>query len=538
MTLYLHTSQLPRARKEFREVRLILGDQLNASHSWFKEEDTEHVLFVLFEMRQETDYVTHHRQKVLAFFAAMRAFADAMGTIHNVLYMRLDSDENQHNLKENIHAVLNHVNAKKFSYQEPDEYRLDIQLNSLDLDPEISIACVSSEHFFTQRDDLIRYFPKLDRRAKAESLAQTQTLLMETFYRQIRKETGYLMEGNKPEGGKWNYDQENRNKLPDSQTLPDPLIFANDVRHIEAVLNKAEIKTLGTANSERLLWPISRRQSRELLRHFVQKALPHFGVYQDAMSERCWTLFHSRLSFSLNTKMLHPREVIEAAIQGFRDNPNDISIAQVEGFVRQILGWREYVRMIYWQFMPDYKATNYFEHKRDLPAFFWTGKTKMRCLQHSIQQSLDYAYAHHIQRLMVTGNFALLAGIAPEQVNTWYLGIYIDAVEWVELPNTHGMSQFADGGLLASKPYVSSGNYLQKMGHYCTSCEYDVKQKTGPKSCPLNSLYWHFIDRNLKHFKNNHRMHMIVNQWEKRSDSDRKAVLEQADTWLLNLENI
>lgn len=538
MALYLQTTQLPIGQRTFREVRLILGDQLNPAHSWFKEADSAHVLYIFFEMRQETDYVVHHRQKILAFFAAMRAFADALSSRHDVLYMRLDSEENQHDLQANILRILKHVDARKFSYQEPDEFRLDAQLSNLKLDINVAVACVSSEHFFTQRDDLTRYFPTLNPRATGASLAENQTLLMETFYRQIRKETGYLIVEGKPEGGKWNFDQDNRKKLPDKQELSPPLLFANNVQDIEDMLSKAEIKTLGTADSTALLWPINRRQSRQLLQHFVDKALPYFGLYQDAMSERCWSLFHSRLSFSLNTKMLHPREVIEAAISAYRERPQDISIAQIEGFTRQILGWREYIRMIYWQFMPDYKNLNYFHHHRNLPSFFWTGQTKMRCLQHSIQQSLDYAYAHHIQRLMVTGNFALLAGIDPDQVDAWYLGIYIDAIEWVELPNTRGMSQFADGGLLASKPYVSSGNYIQKMGHYCSSCEYDVKQKIGSHSCPMNTLYWHFIDRNLDRFDRNHRMRMIVNQWKNRSDSEREAILSQANTWLINLENL
>ncbi|TRW47971.1 cryptochrome/photolyase family protein [Aliidiomarina halalkaliphila] len=531
MALSYHSQQLPLTRNAYREIRLILGDQLNASHSWYKDDDEGRVLYVMMEMRQETDYVVHHRQKILAFFAAMRAFADALGTLHDVFYLRLDSDENQHDLSANLTWLLELTGVKKLSYQEPDEYRLESQLAQMDLPTSVQRSCVSSEHFITQRDDLVRYFPQLD----SADDKSGKGLLMETFYRQIRKQTGYLMDNGKPIGGKWNFDSENRKSLSNQQSIPEPLLFKNDVCHIDTTLKNMKIRTIGNCNPSELLWPISRRQSRELLEHFIRYCLPNFGRYQDALSERGWSLFHARISFSLNIKMLSPQEVIERVIRAYEKNPDTINIAQVEGFVRQILGWREYVRLIYWHFMPDYKQTNYFNHNRKLPHYYWTGDTKMRCMQQSIRQSLDYAYAHHIQRLMVTGNFALLTGVSPDEVNAWYLGIYIDAIEWVELPNTHGMSQFADGGILASKPYVSSGNYIHKMGDHCRNCHYDIKAKTGDNSCPFNSLYWHYIDRNLAVFEGNPRMSMIINQWQQRAPDDRAAVLKQANIWLLDL---
>lgn len=524
MSLWKSLDMLPvKLKSRYQEVRLILGDQLNLSHSWYSDEQP--VLYVMFEMQQEIDYVTHHQQKVVAFFAAMRAFADVLGTLADVLYIRLDSAENKHELVTNLQAVLAQLpNVSLFSYQQPDEYRLDQQLRTCELGCNKSV--VSSEHFLLERSDIPEFLP-------AEKKP-----LMETFYRKIRRKTGYLMKQDKPLGERWNFDQENRNRLPDDVCVPEPVSFKNDVTHIVEMLDRMQTKTIGKACTDYLDWPISRRQSRELLKHFIQHALPAFGLYQDAMSTRGYLLFHSRLSFSLNTKMISPQEVVEAAISAYEEQENEIDLAQIEGFVRQIIGWREYVRLIYWREMPAYKKLNFFEFKNDLPSFFWDAQTKMKCLNATIEQSLETAYAHHIQRLMVTGNFSLLAGVDPDQVDAWYLGIYADAIEWVELPNTRGMSQFADGGLLATKPYVSSGNYINKMSNYCQHCYYDVKLKTGPRSCPFNSLYWNFLVQQRGKLASNPRLGVMYKQWDKRPSDEQDAILIQASTWLLNLDTI
>ncbi|WP_113908126.1 cryptochrome/photolyase family protein [Aliidiomarina celeris] len=541
MPYYQNLAELP---KRFGAVHLVLGDQLHAGHSWFQTRNDD-VLFVIMEMRQETDYVVHHRQKVLAFFAAMRAFAKAISSKHHVLYLTLAHADNTQSLERNLKRICTHVHAQQFAYQQPDEYRLTQQLTALSEElkqqqPALKCYCASTEHFFTEIDDLVRYFPKL--------IQQPHTnLMMETFYRQVRKETGYLMEHGKPAGGKWNFDQDNRNKLPKTVSIPEPLLFSHDVRDIDAMLSEQGIKTIGNVDAKRLLWPITRTQSRELLDHFIEYCLPAFGQYQDALTTRGWSLFHARISFSLNSKMLTPKEVIEKAIAHYvkhqdESDPAHISLPQIEGFVRQILGWREYVRLIYWHFMPNYAAQNQLQHERSLPAFYWTGNTKMRCVSHAVHQSLDFAYAHHIQRLMVTGNFALLAGCAPDAVDQWYMGIYIDAIEWVELPNTRGMSQFADGGILATKPYVSSGNYIHKMSDYCNSCYYSVALKSGTgnntPSCPFNSLYWHFIHRHRERFAHNPRMAMMYRQWEKREVSERDDILATAEHYLAHIEEL
>ncbi|MGX5915590.1 cryptochrome/photolyase family protein [Aliidiomarina sp. Khilg15.8] len=522
MALYHALNQLPQT--SYQDVRLILGDQLNAAHSWFKASRPDS-LFVMLEMRQETDYVVHHRQKVLAFFAAMRQFAAAIGKRHDVLYLQLDQPDNKHSLTDNLKMVLAQTNAATLLYQAPDEWRLDEQLTQFSA-PGVGLRMVDSEHFLTARDALAEHFDT-DRK-----------LLMETFYRRIRKQYGYLVEDGKPLGDKWNFDHENRKKLPAKVDIPAPLTFDNDVTDIDEQLTQQGVKTMGEADPVALPWPINRNQSRKLLEYFLTHGLANFGRYQDALSERSWSLFHSRLSFSMNTKMLSPREVVERAIQAYEDSDGAISLAQVEGFVRQIIGWREYVRAIYWAKMPDYGTHNKLNHQRALPGYYWDGDTNMRCMQHAIGQSLEHAYAHHIQRLMITGNFALLAGIHPDEVDAWYLGIYIDAIEWVELPNTRGMSQFADGGLLATKPYVSGGNYINKMGHYCKECPYSVQTKHGKNACPFNVLYWHFLHRHRDRFASNQRMSMMYRQWDKRDEEERQAILTQAQHYLENIETL
>lgn len=361
---------------------------------------------------------------------------------------------------------------------------------------------------------------------------------METFYRQIRREYDILMEGTKPTGGKWNYDHDNRNKLPKDHQTPTPKLFTNDLSGIETMLHAAEVVSFGNADAENFLWPVNRKQSRQLLDFFVTNCLEDFGRYQDAMATNEWSIYHSRLSFSLNTKMLSPLEVVNKALAFRHNNQNKITLAQIEGFVRQIIGWREFVRAIYWHHMPTYKNLNYFDFERALPGYYWHGKTRMNCMQQSIQQSLNYAYAHHIQRLMITGNFALLTEINPDQVDEWYLGVYIDAIEWVELPNTRGMSQYADGGIVGSKPYISSGRYIHKMSNYCASCYYNVNQTTGDKACPFNSLYWRFIDKQQQRLQDNHRMRMIISLWGKRDPNDKKAILAQAQQYLIHIESL
>ncbi|WP_341939523.1 cryptochrome/photolyase family protein [Marinimicrobium sp. C2-29] len=506
-----------------RHVKLILGDQLNARHSWFRAPD-DRVVFVLAELRQETDYVVHHRQKVLAFFAAMRQFAEALSAAgHQVRYFTLDDTARFRDLPEWLHSVLAEEGADAFSYQQPDEYRLDEQMRAFCRTLEMDSDVVDSEHFLTGRDAWNEY----------------PNSRLEYFYRALRKQYQVLMDDEqKPLGGQWNFDADNREALPKEAVWPEPLRFATDVSDIDGMLQRHGVKTLGRADPRALLWPTSREQSRQLLMHFLKYNLASFGRYQDAMTPEGWSLFHSRLAFSLNSKMLHPLEVIREAEAHWHRHQDEITLAQVEGFIRQILGWREYVRALYWQHMPEYGTRNHLRARRALPAYYWTGKTRMACMAHAIGQSLEYAYAHHIQRLMVTGNFALLAGIDPDAVDAWYLGIYIDAVEWVEMPNTRGMSQYADGGLIASKPYAASGQYIRKMSHYCRQCAYKVNAKTGPDSCPFNSLYWHFLARNRETLKGNARLKLVYANWDRQNPDQREAVLNTAEHHLSQINKL
>jgi deoxyribodipyrimidine photolyase-related protein len=509
-----------------KTVRLLLGDQLNSNHSWFKTID-ESVTYVMMEIRTEADYATHHIQKIVGFFSAMQQFATQLQSQqHQVIYIHLNDTNNLQSFEKNIKSIIEKEQFTHFEYQLPDEYRLDEQLKNLCQSLTITSSVYDSEHFMSSRNELGDFFEG------------KKTFLMESFYHMMRKKHHVLMEGDKPLTGKWNYDGENRKKLPKDHKPTSPLVFHNDVSNIVSEIQKTDIKSIGNIDAENFVWPINRKQSLELLDFFVTECLALFGSYQDAMTPNEWSLYHARLSFSMNVKLISPLEVIQRAITEWENNPEKIAYHQLEGFVRQIIGWREYMRGIYWNKMPEYATMNYFNHENQLPDWFWTGKTKMNCLKDAINQSLNYAYAHHIQRLMVTGNFALLAGIHPDEVDAWYLGIYIDAIEWVEITNTRGMSQFADGGIVGTKPYVSSAAYIDKMSHYCGSCFYKKAVKTGDKACPFNSLYWNFYDKNEDKLGKNPRIGMMYNVWRKMKPEDKVALLEQADFYLKNINEL
>ncbi|MCH7404595.1 cryptochrome/photolyase family protein [Belliella aquatica] len=507
-----------------KTLRLILGDQLNSKHSWFQNQSPE-VTYLLMEMKQETDYVKHHIQKVVGFFLAMRNFSKSLTeTGHQVIYLNLDDEENQQNLETNIKKLIQDQGFEKFEYQLPDEYRLDMQLKELCEQIAIPTEAFDSEHFLTERNFLKDFFKG------------KKTYLMESFYREMRRKYDILMDGKEPITGKWNYDHDNRNKLKDPILLVPPKVFKKDVSEILDLLQKMEIKTIGSCDPKHFEWPVSREESLELITYFCQKLLSSFGEYQDAMYSGDKFLFHSRLSFAMNTKMLSPLEVVQEVEKYWLAHQETVSIAQVEGFIRQIIGWREYMRGVYWAKMPEFKTMNFFNHDRKLPDYFWTGETKMSCVKHAVDQSLESAYAHHIQRLMVTGNFALLAGISPDELDEWYLGIYIDAIEWVEITNTRGMSQFADGGIVGTKPYVSSANYIDKMSNYCSGCFYKKALKVGEKACPFNSLYWHFYARNESKLAKNPRIGMAYRTLAKMKDQE--AILKQGDYYLENIEDL
>ena len=511
-----------------KTLRLILGDQLNAQHSWFAHQHAD-VVYVMMEIRQETDYVLHHAQKLIAIFAGMRDLARSLlEDGHRVHYLNIDDASNQHNFTANIDALLQHYQASELAYQMPDEWRLEQQLASYAstlAERNIQCHCFDSEHFYTRPDEAGMFF---EGRKK---------WLMEQFYRHMRVKHQVLLEADgKPVGGQWNFDAENRKAWNGTPSEPFDMRVRHDHSALWNTIQAAGIASFGEPDAHQFSWPLNRAEALQQLDAFITYALPYFGDFQDAMSRQGWRLFHSLLSFALNTKMLNPREVVAQVEQAWRDGR--APIAAVEGYIRQILGWREYIRGVYWQQMPDYAQSNVFAHDKALPRWFWDGKTKMRCLSTAIGDSLAHAHAHHIQRLMVIGNFALLAGLEPGALHRWYLGIYIDAFEWVELPNTLGMSQFADGGLLATKPYVSSAAYINRMSDYCKGCHYDKNQRIGDKACPYNAFYWDFFARNAPLLANNPRIGMVYPQLKKMPAEDLAALQAHASKMRSHLDEL
>ncbi len=444
---------------------------------------------------------------------------------HKVVYLKLDDINNKQSFTENIRWICQKYKIETIEYQLPDEYRVDQELKSLSEALNLSVCVVDSEHFFTSRTEFAEFF-----KGKKQ-------FLMESFYRYMRKKHDILMVAGQTEGDKWNFDSDNRKKIPANHSIIQPYLFHRDVTEIVDMIQKTGVKTMGEIDEKQFIWPVTRNESLELLNFFVEYCLPYFGTFQDAMTLEAWSVYHSRISFAMNVKLISPKEVINKVILHYRQN-NEISLNQVEGFVRQILGWREYMRGIYWMHMPEYDSLNFFNHENKLPDWYWTGETKMKCLSHSIKQSLQFSYAHHIQRLMVTGNFALLAGIHPDEVDRWYLGIYIDASEWVEITNTRGMSQFADGGIVGTKPYVSSANYIDKMGSYCSKCLYNSKLKVGEKACPFNSLYWHFYARNEQLLRKNPRIGMAYVTLDKMQPQVKEELLKQAELYLSKINEL
>ncbi|MEO0384144.1 MAG: cryptochrome/photolyase family protein [Pseudomonadota bacterium] len=502
-------------------LRLVLGDQLSMSLSsladWQKG-DT----ILMCEVMDEAQYVPHHKKKLAFVFSAMRHFAKALEADGRpVRYMKLDDIENSGSFTGELERALGEGAFERVIVTEPGEYRVMEMIHSWQDSLDVPVIVREDTRFFASLGRFERW---------ADGKKQ---LRMEYFYREMRRETDYLMDGDKPEGGQWNFDKENRRKLPKDVVLPDRLSFAPDAITQEVVALVRDRFPNNFGNLEPFGMPVTREDAQAVLAHFIEKCLPQFGDYQDAMAEGEAFLFHSTISAAMNTGLLIASEVCDAAEAAYQ--AGDAPLNAVEGFIRQILGWREYVRGLYWLKMPSYKALNALEADLPLPTFYWTGETKMACLADAISTTKKHAYAHHIQRLMITGNFALLAGVAPDAINEWYMVVYADAYEWVELPNTHGMAIYADGGIMASKPYAASGAYIDKMSDHCKDCHYKVKVKNGPEACPFNYLYWDFVMRNAERLKNNPRMGMIYRSLERTSDERRAAIKSDAESFFENL---
>ncbi len=511
-------------RRMGKTLRLILGDQLNAQHSWFSTVNNEYT-FVMIESREEGSYAPHHIQKVVGIFSAMRQFAHSLKSQGHQLHYHKILDSTEANLRTVLASIAHQYGTERIELQEPDEWRLREDLEQLK-DEGFKITWCSSEHFISTRKEFQELFEG------------KKTFLMETFYRALRRRTGILMDMGQPAGGKWNYDAQNRKKLPKNHLPPPPFVPSTDVSAELKDALAAQLPTIGKLkNPKHFYWPTTPTQAWEIFDHWLQYGLPSFGDYQDALTTKSWSLYHSRISFALNTKMIQPLDVCQRVEAHYRANP-EVPLNAVEGFIRQILGWREFMRCVYWHRMPEFADENFFGFDRKLPQWFWNGETKMKCLSHTIGQSLNHGYAHHIQRLMVTGNFTLLAGIDPDEVDLWYLGIYIDAFEWVEITNTRGMSQYADGGWIATKPYVSSANYMKKMGDYCDQCFYNPKTKTEDDSCPFNALYWNFFDSQRDKLQSNFRLGMVYRTYDKMNADVKAGIREKAQSLLDNINTL
>ena len=499
-------------------IRLILGDQLNSRHSWFHRIDNT-ILYVLFESRTEATYAPHHIQKVAGIFSAMRQFASKLESEgHRVHYQKITEDK-EFDIMLNLVSLSSRFDCHQFEIIRPEEIRL---LNSLLTlrEKNRDLTIVDSEHFLSEPEEFQKHFQG------------KKSYLMESFYRRLRKKYGILMNGSEPIGGQWNFDAQNRKKLPKNHAVSPLFVTYTDVSEVLADIQNANIPTIGEiGNPAQFIWPTTTVQAEEIFEHWLTYSLPYFGDYQDAMSEQSWAMYHSRISFALNLKMISPLWVCQRVEQAYHEH--QLPLNAVEGFIRQVLGWREFMRGVYWTRMPEFGTENYFDHTASLPSWFWDGETKMNCQQKAIKQSLKYSYAHHIQRLMVTGNFALLAGIHPDEVDQWYLGIYIDAFEWVEITNTRGMSQFADGGWIATKPYTASANYINKMSDYCVNCTYKAKTRTEENSCPLNALYWDFHMRHEEKLAKNPRIGMVYRNLNKMSVDEKSAIRSRA-SWIKN----
>ncbi len=502
-----------------RNLILVLGDQLDPAAAAFDGFDPRKDVVWMAEVAEESTHVWSSKPRTAVFLSAMRHFRAARekegGRVH---YVSLEDAENTGTLAGELRRAVRRLKPRALVMTEAGDFRVGAALEAAAEALGLPLDVRTDRHFFATRDDF-----------RQHALGRKQ-LRQEFFYRELRRRHRVLVdEDGEPEGGQWNFDHDNRGAFGKAGpgAVPPPVRFAPDAitREVIALVEKRFAKHPGDLAD--FDWPVTPQEAQRALDDFVEHRLADFGRYQDAM----WTnepwLYHSRLSAALNLKLLDPRAVVAAAEKAWRDGR--VPLASAEGFIRQILGWREYVRGVYWRFMPGYLERNALGAKEPLPAFYWTGDTEMACLRDSLGQTLRFGYAHHIQRLMVTGLYALMLGVDPRQVHAWYLAVYVDAVEWVELPNTLGMSQYADGGVMASKPYVATGKYLQRMSNYCAGCRFDPAKATGASACPFTTLYWDFLQRHEKTLAVNQRMALQVKNLARLAPAARAEIRGRAE---------
>lgn len=500
-------------------LRLVLGDQLSPGISSLADLDPGSDVVLLVEVAEEATYVRHHKAKIAFVLSAMRHFAEELrGQGVHVDYVTLDDPANTHGFSGEVRRAVERHGARRLVVTEPGEWRVRQMMEGWAADLGIPVEIADDDRFLCPHP-VFRDFAKGRRQ-----------LRMEHFYREMRRRTGFLMDGDEPVGGRWNLDHDNRKAPPRDLAVPRRPSFPPDA--ITRAVIDLVARRFGNhfGDLEAFNWPVTRADAERAFEHFAIHHLPGFGDYQDAMVTDEPAMFHALVSPMLNVGLLDPHALCVRAEQALRSG--EAPLNAVEGFVRQVLGWREYVRGIYWLKMPDYRESNALHADRPIPDFYWTGQTDMACLSRTIEDTRRHAYAHHIQRLMVTGNFALLAGLRPSEVEEWYLVVYADAYEWVELPNTHGMALFADGGLLASKPYAASGAYINRMSDYCAGCRFDPKQRSGPGACPFNLLYWDFLMRNEDRLSGNPRMAMPYRTLRGFDEERRRTIRAEAAAFL------
>ncbi len=505
-------------------LRFILGDQLSRGIASLSDLDPARDIVLMVEAADETTYVAHHKQKIVFILSAMRHFAEDLRREGIVVdYVTLEDTQNTGSFTTELSRAVARHGISRVVVTEPGEWRV---LEMMRVWPEtisVPVEIRQDDRFFASHNRFQRWAN--GRRGPR----------MEYFYREMRRETGLLMDGAQPVGGQWNFDQDNRRSMPRTVRPPIRARFEPDAitREVIAMVSARFANHFG--DLEPFGWAVTRKAALEALSHFIEACLPQFGDYQDAMRQGDVFLYHSILSPYLNVGLLLPREICAAAEMAWKQEAAPLNA--VEGFIRQILGWREYIRGIYWSRMPAYEQSNALNASRPLPSFYWTGETDMNCLRQVVGDIRRTSYGQHIQRLMVTGNFALLAGIAPAEIEAWYLAVFIDAYDWVELPNVHGMVLYADGGLLASKPYAASGAYIDRMSDYCDHCEYDPAVKSGPRACPFNALYWDFLIRNEKSLSSNPRLAFPYRSLASFTAERRREIERDANAFLAALDD-
>ncbi|MEM7611504.1 MAG: cryptochrome/photolyase family protein [Pseudomonadota bacterium] len=496
---------------------LILGDQLDATNPALVKARRHRDRVLMIECEQESTHVWTHKHRIALFLSAMRHYAQALRDDGWTVEYR-DLTNGINDIAQGLADAIKALRPARVCVVQPGEWRLledmRVTCRAADIPLEVCEDC----HFFVTNDEF------------ASWARGRKQLTMEYFYREQRRRFDVLMDDGEPVGGEWNYDKENRASFgrKGPQGLPTPPAFAPDSTTQAVITTVNERFPNHPGCLDNFAWPVTREEALQALSAFVEQRLPLYGRYQDAMWQGEPFLFHALLASSMNLKLLNPREVIDAAVAAWQSKPDLYPLASVEGFVRQILGWREFIRGIYWQEMPGYKALNHFSHEHPLPEWFWSGNTDMNCLRQTIGDTIRNGYAHHIQRLMIIGNYATLAGLAPTQVCDWFLSVYVDAVEWVELPNTLGMALHGDGGIVGSKPYVASGAYIKRMSNYCNDCRYTTTQRSGEDACPFNALYWDFLHRHRDSLSRTPRMRMVLKNLDRWDRQEIEAIKKRA----------